>query len=198
YKYSETIYVKECLKTCKGANIRENATEYSNVSGTLKAGESVIKLNQNNGWYYIESESGITGWVHKTLLMHEEPLSNIISKLKTNNAAMKNNVDKLKKNNGLLNTKIEQLNSKLLHCEKELKTSRQKNEKIQVKIEKFSLLQKELQSSKSNYEQTFLLLKQCQKNKDILNKVLMIFFIILLGCGIYIYRLQKDKQRFHL
>ena len=57
------------LKLTKNSNLREGPDFKHKVLATLTAGASIIGYSYKENWIRVDTEDGMTGWVHQTLVM---------------------------------------------------------------------------------------------------------------------------------
>ncbi|WP_319407227.1 SH3 domain-containing protein [uncultured Desulfosarcina sp.] len=57
------------LKLIKNTNLREGPDFKHKVLATLTAGASIIGYSYKESWIRVDTEDGMTGWVHQTLVM---------------------------------------------------------------------------------------------------------------------------------
>jgi len=192
------IYVKECSRKCNGVNIREHATEYSKKNGFLESGEKVRKLNEKDGWYYIEKKTGTVGWVNMHYMKEEEPQSNIISRLESKITQLEKVISEKTISSEQLNQRILKLNDEIRMIKKDLVSSKQTNQKLQEQIIMCEKLEKNAEKIKQNYDETYQLLQKSQSSKFFLKIFVWFLVITNAGGGYYIFRLKKEIETIHL
>lgn len=57
------------LKLTKNSNLREGPGFNQKVRATLTAGAAIIGYSYKENWIRVDTEGGMTGWVHQTLVM---------------------------------------------------------------------------------------------------------------------------------
>lgn len=75
--FAKTMYVIEM----NWVNVRSGPTMEHKIVDRIKSGAAVKVLGQEEGWYYIQTSQGEEGWVVKSLLKEEKPLTEQVDAL---------------------------------------------------------------------------------------------------------------------
>jgi len=68
YLTVEEVPIGNASPNCDVVNVRSDATTASEILMQLKAGDTVIAIKRIGGWYNVETEDSVRGWVREDLL----------------------------------------------------------------------------------------------------------------------------------
>ena len=189
--FAEVIYVNECTRY--SINIRTSPTRHSKSVGSVSAGQKLIKYEENNGWYMIETESGTKGWIKSDFLTENESkqyiikglnekineLSTIIEKQDDNIKQLKQTIQKLEKNMKSIQGDFNACQQRKLIMEKELAQLNDINLKFEI--------------IKKEYELKSILLTKCDGRKNTYKCLFIICLLIIVVLLYCIWRIIKRK-----
>ncbi len=106
---AETGYVSDMLLL----SFRQGPGNTQAVIKTLKSNTPVTILEEKNGFYKVELQSGEIGWIDKKFVVFEPPKTLIIDQLQQKNKALENKISQLESTHQTLKETIKSLEADL-------------------------------------------------------------------------------------
>ncbi|MEM8844375.1 MAG: TIGR04211 family SH3 domain-containing protein [Pseudomonadota bacterium] len=175
---AETVYVTDQLSL----KLRLTPTGDGEVITTLKSGDRLTMLEEQQSFSKVQTQDGKSGWVQSWYVSSEQPATYIVDKVIQENESIKQQLQRA-------NSKLESFDSETLR----------ENEKLKNTVATLSEKIKTLTTEQDELKQEFV--AQANKiakyefvEKYNINLIILIFFLVSFVIGFWVSRVWTRKQ----